>query len=227
MAKEIGYYSPELAKRIKDNALAWEKERQATQPIFRQTTPNPVYVYNASAHQIPRFGCMQMVGTQVIDGETFVKVDRPFDFTDSVMGPFLLNDMEAIESNEIGMAQFGPVFRAVSDGGTYSVGTRLGPVASSFELGKGPLFTYIGDDDFDDDVIKVVACETPLLAVAGVSGIAANSSGTVTAKAPASGNWTGGSITYTAWAPTSAPISANATVMIFPVDAKWVAVEIC
>jgi hypothetical protein len=103
----------------------------------------------------------------------------------------------------------------------------MGPVASSFDLSKGCLFTFIGDDEQEVDLIKVIACETPLLAVTGSSGIAGNSSGTVTAKAPGSGNWTAGSITYTAWAPTSAAISANATVMIFPIDAKWVAVEIC
>jgi len=65
------------------------------------------------------------------------------------------------------------------------------------------------------------------LAIAGSGGIAANSSGTVTAKQPASGNWTSGSVTYTAWNPTSVAVSSNAVVMIFPVDAKWVAVEVC
>jgi hypothetical protein len=103
----------------------------------------------------------------------------------------------------------------------------MGPKASAFELEKGCLFTFIGDDEQEDDLIKVIACETPLLAVAGGSGIAGNSSGTVTAKQPASGNWTAGSVTYTAWNPTSPSIGANATVMIFPIDAKWVAVELC
>lgn len=226
MAKEIGYYSPELAKRIKDNSLAWERERQTPQPIFRQTVPNPIYVRNISTYTIPRFGCMQVVGTEEIDGQNFLQVDRPFDYSDSVMGPFLLNDTEAINPNEIGMAQFGPVFRAIKDTGTFTVGTRLNPTADSFKLSKGPLFVYLGDDDIDTDIIKVERCETPLLAVA-TSGIAANSSGSVTAKQPASGNWTAGSVTYTAWNPTGVAISSSALCLIYPVDAKWVALELC
>jgi hypothetical protein len=102
----------------------------------------------------------------------------------------------------------------------------MGPKASSFDLSKGCLFTFIGNDEQEVDLIKVIACETPLLAVA-TSGISANSSGTVTAKAPASGNWTAGSVTYTAWNPTGVAIGSAATVLLFPVDAKWLAVELC
>jgi len=107
-----------------------------------------------------------------------------------------------------------------------TVGTRLNPTADSFKLSKGPLFVYLGDDDVDEDIIKVERCETPLLAVA-TSGISANSSGTVTAKQPASGNWTAGSVTYTAWNPTGVAISSSALCLIYPVDAKWVALELC
>jgi hypothetical protein len=103
----------------------------------------------------------------------------------------------------------------------------MGPVESSFNLSKGCLFTFIGNDEQSDNLIKVIACETPLLAIVGASGIAGDSSGTVTAKQPASGNWTAGSVTYTAWAPTATAIAAAATVMIFPIDAKWLAVEVC
>jgi hypothetical protein len=138
----------------------------------------------------------------------------------------LLNGPGECLPNEIGTAQWGPIFRAKKDSSTYSTGTRMGPKASAFELEKGCLFTFIGDDEQEDDLIKVIACETPLLAVAG-SGIGANTSGTVTAKQPASGNWTAGTITYTAWNPTGVAIASAANVLLFPVDAKWLAVELC
>lgn len=226
MAKEVGYYSPSLAKRIKDNSLAWERERQGLQPEIRPVAQDSIFVVNSSTHTIPKFGCMQVVGAHSIEGQVFLKVDRPFDYSDSVMGPFLFNGIESIQPGKIGLAQNGPVYRAIKDTGTFTIGTRLNPTADSFKLSKGPLFVYLGDDDIDTDIIKVERCETPLLAVAG-SGIAANSSGTVTAKQPASGNWTAGSVTYTAWAPTAQAITAGATCLIWPVDAKWVAVEIC
>ena len=224
----IGYYSPSLAKRIRDNSFAWERERAAKPVEVQRTIPNPIYLQNASTTlTIPALGVVQMVGLEKIDGQTFIKVDRPFTYSNSVMGPFLINENSEIAPYGLGMAQFGPVYRAKATTGSFSVGTRMGPADSVYTLGKGPSFIYLGLDDADESVIKVERCETPLLAVAGGSGIAGNSSGTVTAKQPASGNWTAGSVTYTAWAPTSAAISANATVMIFPVDAKWVAVEIC
>jgi hypothetical protein len=224
--KDIGYYSPALAKRIRDNAFAWERERAAKPIEIRQSTPDPVYFYNASTEKIPPYGCIQKIGMETIDGQSVLKVDRPIDYTASVMGPFLLNGPAEVAANGLGTAQWGPIFRAKKDSATYSTGTRMGPVESSFDLSKGCLFTFIGDDEQSDDLIKVIACETPLLAVAG-SGIGANTSGTVTAKAPASGNWTAGAITYTAWNPTGVAIASAANVLLFPVDAKWLAVELC
>ena len=224
--KDIGYYSPSLAKRIRDNSFAWERERAAKPVEIRQSTPDPIYFFNASTETIPAYGCIQKVGMEIIDGQSILKVDRPIDYTASVMGPFLLNGPAEVAKNEIGTAQWGPIFRARKDSATYSTGTRMGPKASAFELERGCLFAFIGNDEQFDDLIKVIACETPLLAVAG-SGIGANSSGEVTAKAPAFGNWTAGTITYTAWNPTGVAIASAASVLLFPVDAKWLAVELC
>ena len=227
MAIEIGYFTPSEADRVWKAVKAFERGSADSTATERGNAPSPIYFKSVSAEIIPAYGCIQMVGTEELAGRNYILVDRPIDYTASVMGPFLFNGPTEVEANGLGTAQWGPIYRAISDGGAYSVGTRFGPVASSFEVSKGPLFTYIGDDDLVEDCVRVVACETPLLAVAGGSGIAGNSSGTVTAKQPAIGNWGAGTVTYTAWAPTSAAISANATVMIFPVDAKWVAVEVC
>jgi hypothetical protein len=188
-------------------------------------TPTPIYYVNKSTATIPPYGCIQMNGASEIDGTTYIEVTRPFDYSASVVGPFLLNGPGECKINEIGTAQWGPIFRAKKDSATYTTGTRMGPVDASFNLSKGCLFTFIGNDEQEDDLIKVVACETPLLAVA-TSGIGANSSGTVTAKAPASGNWTAGMITYTAWNDGPA-ITSAATVLLLPIDAKWLAVELC
>ena len=227
MAKEIGVYTPKQAKRIWESVQAFERMGSTAPSMAIPYTPTPIYFVNKSTATIPAYGCVQMVGSSDIDGTTYIEVKRPFEYANSVMGPFLLNGPGECLPDEIGTAQWGPIFRAKKDSATYSTGTRMGPKASAFELEKGCLFTYIGDDEQEDDLMKVIACETPLLAVAGGSGIAGNSSGTVTAKQPASGNWTAGSVTYTAWNPTSPSIGANATVMIFPIDAKWVAVELC
>jgi hypothetical protein len=226
VAKEIGVYTPKQAKRIWESVQAFERMGSASATMAIPYTPTPIYFVNKSTATIRAYGCVQMNGASEIDGTTYIQVTRPFDYSNSVMGPFLLNGPGECLPDEIGTAQWGPIFRAKKDSATYSTGTRMGPVESSFDLSKGCLFTFIGDDEQEDDLIKVIACETPLLAVAG-SGIGANSSGTVTAKAPASGNWTAGTITYTAWNPTGEAIASAASVLLFPVDAKWLAVELC
>ena len=226
MAKEAGIYSPKLAKRIWESVQAFERMGSTSATMAIPYTPTPIYFVNKSTATIPAYGCVQMVGSSEIDGTTYMEVKRPFEYSNSVMGPFLLNGPGECSPDEIGTAQWGPIFRAKKDSATYSTGTRMGPVDASFDLSKGCLFTFIGDDEQSDDLIKVIACETPLLAVAG-SGIGANTSGTVTAKAPASGNWTAGAITYTAWNPTGVAIASAANVLLFPVDAKWLAVELC
>jgi hypothetical protein len=226
MAKEAGIYSPKLAKRIWESVQAFERMGSTSAAMAIPYTPTPIYFVNKSTATIPAYGCVQMVGSSEIDGTTYMEVKRPFEYSNSVMGPFLLNGPGECSPDEIGTAQWGPIFRAKKDSATYSTGTRMGPVDASFDLSKGCLFTFIGDDEQEDDLIKVIACETPLLAVAG-SGIGANTSGTVTAKAPAPGNWTAGAITYTAWNPTGVAIASAANVLLFPVDAKWLAVELC
>jgi hypothetical protein len=226
VAKEIGVYTPKQAKRIWESVQAFERMGSTSAAMAIPYTPTPIYFVNRSTATIPAYGCVQMNGASEIDGTSYIEVTRPFDYSNSVVGPFLLNGPGECLPDEIGTAQWGPVFRATKDSATYSTGTRMGPVESSFDLSKGCLFTFIGDDEQDDDLIKVIACETPLLAVAG-SGIGANSSGTVTAKQPASGNWTAGTITYTAWNPTGVAIASAASVLLFPVDAKWLAVELC
>jgi hypothetical protein len=226
MAKEIGVYTPKQAKRIWESVQAFERMGSTSATMAIPYTPTPIYFVNRSTATIPPYGCVQMVGSSDIDGTTYIEVERPFEYANSVMGPFLLNGPGECLQDQIGTAQWGPIFRAKKDSATYSTGTRMGPKASAFELEKGCLFSYIGDDEQEDDLIKVIACETPLLAVA-TSGIGANTSGTVTAKAPASGIWTAGAVTYTAWNDTGVAIASAATVLLFPVDAKWVAVELC
>lgn len=226
MATEIGYFTPSQADRVWRNALAFERLASVGAKTDRPITPTPISFVNKSGVTIPPYGCIQITGTEETGGRNYLQVKQPFDYA-GVMGPFLINGDREVIADDFGTAQWGPIYRVKTDGTTLAVGTRIGPNASSFEVGKGCLFTNCGADDIEEDVIRIIACETPLLAIAGASGIAANSSGTVTAKVPTSTGWAAGSVTYTAWAPTSTPIAANATVMIFPVDARWVAVEVC
>lgn len=226
MATEIGYFTPSQADRVWRNALAFEKTVTLGQKTDRPITPTPISFVNRSAQAVPPYGCIQITGTDEIGGRNYLEVKRPFDYS-GVMGPFLLNGDREVEPDDFGTAQWGPIYRAKSDGSTLAVGTRIGPIADSFEVGKGCLFTNCGPDDIEEDVLRLVACETQLLAVAGAGGIAANASGTVTARVPTSTGWAAGSVTYTAYNPFTAVIAANAQLILFPIDARWVVVGVC
>jgi hypothetical protein len=223
--QDIGAFSPDASARIWRCVLDWEKTKTEKKDVLNTPFAAPIYVKNVGTNTVPPWGCMQVVGTDTLDNCVVFKVDRPLQLDKPKT--FLLNGPKEIAANDYGTAQSGPKFRAIKDSTTITSGMRLGPVVSSFNLGKGCLFSYFGTDAIATDGIVAVRDETPILAKAGGSGISANSSGTVTARVPTSGGWSDGTVTYTAWAPTDSPVSANAQLMLFPVDARWVAVEIC
>lgn len=73
------------------------------------------------------------------------------------------------------------------------------------------------------------ASHGPLLAKSGGSGIAANSSATVTLRVPSGGGWTDSAISYTAYNqhPTVA-VGNSKIIVIAPIDGRWVVItEFC
>lgn len=182
---------------------------------------------NDSGEEIPPYAIMQVIGTVEDAGRNYLLVDKPLIWTGTLTGPFLFNNQWAVAASEFGTAQDGPVFRCIKDSTSLSIDMRIGPVDAQWTVGKGCLYKYIGPDDVATDCIRVIADSTPLLGSTDGSGITAGGSGTVTVRVPSATTWSVGSVTYTAWndAPTS--IGANARVMIFPLNAKWHAVELC
>lgn len=223
---QIGTFDPPFARRVADATRKVERMVDRA-PIDRTyNLPAPLIFRNDSGYEIPPYGCVQVTGTTEIGGQNYLLAGRPIIWTSAVVGPFFFNSPWAVPDGEYGNFQPGPIYRAISDGTSISVGVRIGPVASSFEVGKGCLYSYLGPDDVATNCIRIISNETNLLAVAG-SGIPANGSGTVTAKIPTSGDWIGGSVTYTARNPSGTAIPSSALVICMPENAKWVAVEIC
>jgi hypothetical protein len=223
---EIGAFSPERARRVWQATLAFERGIEAPTTDLKQFVQAPIYFVNKHSTKIPAYGMIQKIGTEEIGDQNYFQVSRPFTYTGSVMGPFLINGPREVEPNDLGCAQIGPIYRALMDSSSYATGTRIGPTVDSFLAAKGCLYTFIGLDDIDTNIAKLIACETPLLAITSAS-IAGGASGNAVAKVPTVGNWTAGSITYTVWNPATTTIASGKLVMIFPIDAKWAAVEIC
>jgi hypothetical protein len=225
-SREIGVFTPAQLRRSWASTLHYERTSgvQADRSA-EYAPPDAILFRNDSGHEIPAYGVMQMTDTVEEGYGNYLKVVRPYTYT-AVMTPFLFNSDRAVPDGEFGTAQCGPIFRAIKDASTLTPGVRMSPSASAFTMTKGSVYVYLGEDDVVEDCIRVMSCETSMLAVA-TSGIPANGSATVTSKIPTAGDWTTGGTTYTARNPSSTAIPSSALVICFPVDAKWVAVEIC
>lgn len=227
MARDIAAFDPSQARRIWNATQIVERGSALEPPTSRVRNPGGIYFRNDSGHTIPSYGCFQASGTVEDLNQNYITAIRPISWTGAVVGPFFFNGPREVEDGAFGTAQNGPVYRAIKDSTTLSVGMRLGPVSGSFEMGKGCLYSYIGEDDVAIDCIKIISNETPLLAITDSGGIGASTSGTVTARVPGAGSWSSGTVTYTAWNPTATAIGASKNVILFPENAKWCALEIC
>jgi len=226
---DVGYLSPSEMQRVWNAVLEFERVRTSQVQEARPYIDPPVLFRNDSGQTIPAYGCVQINGTYDEEQSSchYVTLKRPFQRTSAVLSTFSFNGPREVLDKEYGRLQSGPIFRAIKDSTTMSIGMRLGPIDSQFKLGKGCLFSYAGPDNVETDCIRVVRCETPIHATAGSSGIAGNSSATVTSRYFDGTQWQAGSITYTAHNSTTTSIAANSKLILFPVDGVWSAMEMC
>jgi hypothetical protein len=185
-------------------------------------SPIPTLVYNDSGSTVPAYGLMQMTTTLDEDGRNYVKVKRPIDST-LLRCPLLVNGPNEIAIDGFGVAQSGPVFRLLHDGGTYVAGDRLGAKTSTFTATYGALFAVLGSDDIETNIVRVMfdtsAFKGKTKSVALVAGTPANvyfvdAAGTVTSRE------------YLAETDVS-DIPANTNIWLFPMYGRLVAAKVC
>lgn len=223
--RQVASFTVENGHRIM-NATRWVERNKVPSPgnLFIQNSESILF-RNDSGYTIPAYGCFQVDETVEDGAYNYLTAIRPFTWTGAAL-VFMFNGPLEVENGKFGTAQNGPLFRALKDSTTMSIGMRLGPTSNSFELGKGCLFSYLGTDDVVTSCIKIVRNETMLLAIAD-STIAGNSSGTATVKIPSAGDWSAGTISYTVRNPSSTSIPSGQLCQIEPIDAKWTIVGIC
>lgn len=215
----------ETIKAIKDSGLLLPNinaDREGSKPRTVYNTSAPTYVYNDSGSAIPPYGLMQMTTTLDEENISYVKVKRPIDST-LLRCPLLINGPTEIEIGGYGMAQSGPVYRLLHDGGTYVAGDRLGAKTSTFTATYGALFAVIGADNIDTNIVRVMfdtsAFKGKTKAVPLVVGTPANvyfvdATGTVTTRE------------YLAETDGS-NIPADTLVWLFPMYGRLVASRVC
>jgi hypothetical protein len=226
---DIGVFTPEQAR------LLWldYQERKQLNPQLQKNfpirrpiddpSPHRVFIKNTEDETLPAYGCVEVLGTVVIDGVSYVEVCKPT----RLDAEYLFVSQFEIEADKTGWAYRYGVVRMLGD--PPSEPKRFKPIVGSYEIeeGIGPFVVY-GQDVVDVDVLlgRFEASAKTLLGRTGSGGIPLGAASTVTLYNESSGGWTLGSETVQAWSfPTA--IDGIKDVIIFEIGSRLVAMEIC
>jgi hypothetical protein len=177
--KEVGYLSPDRMRRVWEATLKVEREQGPSRGEFIQTVPKPIYFRNDSGETIPPYSFMQVIDTLDIENEpNYILVDKPIDLT-RVQCPLLINGPNEIEKDKHGVAQFGPIFRLKTNGGSYAPGDRLGPLTSSWQATFGAMYRVLGDDDIEANIVRVMFDTSTMYGKTKSAGLVSGASGFV------------------------------------------------
>ncbi len=185
MAEEYGLFTPEQCLRIWKATKEFERLGSSNTDTFVPIADAPIYIKNDSGEAIPPYSIVQVTNT-VDDGKNYLLVKKPIVTSTALTDRFLFSGPREIPIGGFSIAQTGPVFRVKKDGTSFVAGMRLGPVNNQWTIGKGAMFSYLGNDAIDTSIVRVDRNESLQLAIA-TSGIPARSgttlgSATVTAK---------------------------------------------
>jgi hypothetical protein len=146
-------------------------------------TPIPISVYNDSGQTVPAYGLMQITGSLDEDGRNYIKIKRPADSVPP--GLLLINGPTAIAAAGYGTAQPGPSYRLLHDGGSYSAGYTLGINIGAFTATAGHVFSVIGADAVDTNIVRVMFADPTRFILAYTTAGATGRSGTTLGKGTA------------------------------------------
>lgn len=114
----------------------------------------PIYVRNDSGEEIPPFACMQTSDTVDTSGQNYVVVVKPVD-DDGSSGKYLFNSIAPIEVDGYGVSYAGPLVRMLTDGSAITCGDSWQPEVGEWAVTPGgSLFTAVGEDDIETDVMR-------------------------------------------------------------------------
>ncbi len=155
---EIAGFSKENAKIILEVVRYLRSSGFIMQPPARYgqfyAMTSPIYFRNDSGEVVPPFACLQSIGTAEAENQNYILIDKPADNTGAA-GPFIFNGLREVEIGGYGIAHDGPMVRMLTDGAAMTASDKARPVVNQWyvELG-GDLFTVIGDDDIETDVVR-------------------------------------------------------------------------
>jgi hypothetical protein len=219
--KQIAGWTPSQAARTWEATMAYERGLGSSAPNLDYLPGKDAILFrNDSGEEIPPYGLLHITGC-VDDKFNYVTVDKPA--TGNVMrSKLLINGPTAVPDGEEGTAQTGPIFRLIHDDAiAYEAGDRVGYKDNSFLAGLNPTFLVLGEDDIEENCLRVIFDDTEIFGVAS-STITSSNAGNVTVVAPYA------PVSRTHKAKTvGSNIASGVAVRLGSAAGEWIALEVC
>lgn len=218
----LGAFTPEQAARTWEATQAYERSLGSS-GAFVEDLPgdNGINFRNDSGEEIPPYGLVHITGSINFEGMLIFTVDKPA--TANVLkSKIFINGPAAVADGKYGTAQTGPIFRLIHDAAiSYIAGDRVGYKDGSFLAGLNPTFLVLGEDDIEENCLRVMFDDTEIYGVSA-STITSSTAGDVTVISP--------------YAPTTrihkaktigASITSGANVRLGSAAGEWIVLGVC
>jgi hypothetical protein len=219
--KRIAGWTPAQAARTWEATEAYERSLGSSAPRLDDLPGERGILFrNDSGEEIPAYGLMHITGC-VDDKFNYVTVDKPAT-ANLIRSKILINGPTAVPDGEEGTAQTGPIFRLIHDDAiSYQAGDRVGYKDGSFLAGLNPTFLVLGEDDIEENCLRVMFDDTEIFGVSA-STITSSTAGNVTVISP--------------YAPTTrvhkaktigSSITSGSNVRMGSAAGEWIVLEVC
>ena len=216
--KRIAGITPEQAARMLEATEAYERSLGYTAPrLDNLPGVDRILFRNDSGEEIPPYALMHITGTAE-NQFNYVTVTKPAS-SNKLRSRILVNGPEPVADGGFGTAQSGPIFRIIHDAAVlYEPGDRVGYKHNSFLAGLNPTFVVLGNDDLEDNMVRVMIDDSELRGVAATT-ITATTAGDVTVTTPATRTHKAKTI--------GSSISSGSNVRLGSENGEWTALEVC
>jgi len=225
--EELAVFQPSTARKLLAMLQAYERTPGFGGNIDRTLTRDHMPFVNTSGHTIPAYGVFLVDGTSEEIGVNYLIAKRYETWTAAQAVP-MVNGPIPVVDGEWGTPQRGPIYRVIHDDAiTYSVGDRVGWLASSFQVALNASFIVLGDDDIETNCLRVKRDFSSMMGQS-VLAIADGAAGVVRRRTlDGSGFTTDATKDYPARNDTGTSVDANSRILMFPVDGIFSIVQVC
>jgi hypothetical protein len=143
-----------VVRAIQASGILKELGPKKPRPGSNRLVDTPVYFRNDSGEEVPRYACMQVIGTYESGAQNYLLIDKPADM-DASSGEYIFNGHYAVPNGEYGTSQGGRLVRASKASGTATAGDKWNPVVGDWTIEQDDSGRFVMAGDNEDLAIDV------------------------------------------------------------------------